>query len=147
EQLSFDRKYQSYFPLGVMVKRDDKEMSIPLYRLSVNDTLIIRNHELTELESDPFSIGSFYREDRSFTCKQYQLREGDCIYLFSDGYADQFGGPKNKKFMRKQFRNTLLSIYHLPMAEQKWRLAETLDRWKGSQEQVDDILVIGVKVE
>lgn len=112
-----------------------------------NPVYIIRDHELTELESDPFSIGSFYREDRSFTCKQYQLREGDCIYLFSDGYADQFGGPKNKKFMRKQFRNTLLSIFHLPMAEQKWRLAETLDRWKGSQEQVDDILVIGVKVE
>ncbi|MFN8699548.1 MAG: PP2C family protein-serine/threonine phosphatase [Flavobacteriales bacterium] len=111
-----------------------------------NPVYIIRDGELTELESDPFSIGAFYEGERSFTCKTFQLQEGDCIYTFSDGYADQFGGPKNKKFMRKQFRETLLKYHHDPMPEQKWRLTEVLDRWKGSREQVDDILVIGVRV-
>jgi serine phosphatase RsbU (regulator of sigma subunit) len=111
-----------------------------------NPVYIIRDGELTELESDPFSIGAFYEGERSFTCKTFQLQKGDCIYTFSDGYADQFGGPKNKKFMRKQFRETLLKYHHDPMPEQKWRLTEVLDRWKGSREQVDDILVIGVRV-
>jgi serine phosphatase RsbU (regulator of sigma subunit) len=75
------------------------------------------------------------------------LKEGDCLYIFSDGYADQFGGPKGKKFMRKRFRELLLEISHLPMPEQKWRLMDTLDRWQGNQEQVDDILVIGIRIE
>lgn len=111
-----------------------------------NPVYIIRDGELTELESDPFSIGAYYEGERSFTCKTFQLQKGDCIYTFSDGYADQFGGPKNKKFMRKQFRETLLKYHHDPMPEQKWRLTEVLDRWKGASEQVDDILVIGVRV-
>jgi serine phosphatase RsbU (regulator of sigma subunit) len=111
-----------------------------------NPVYIIRDGQLTELESDPFSIGAFYEGERSFTCKTFQLQKGDCIYTFSDGYADQFGGPKNKKFMRKQFRETLLTYHRDPMPEQKWRLTEVLDRWKGAQEQVDDILVIGVRV-
>jgi len=111
-----------------------------------NPVYIIRNGEIIELDSDPISIGSYYEDSRSFTHHSFQLMEGDSLYVFSDGYVDQFGGPKNKKFMRKQFRNTLLQIQHEPMAEQKWRLTETLDRWKGTQEQVDDILVIGVRV-
>lgn len=111
-----------------------------------NPVYIIRNKELIEIESDPFSIGTYHEDGRSFTNHSFKLEEGDCIYVFSDGFADQFGGPKNKKFMRKQFRQTLMSIHTDPMPEQKWRLIETLDRWKGTQEQVDDILVIGVRV-
>jgi len=111
-----------------------------------NPVYIIRDNELIEIESDPFSIGSYHPKDKPFTCHTFQLQPGDCLYLFSDGYADQFGGPKNKKFMRKQFRLTLLQIHHESMADQKWRLGETLDRWKGAQEQVDDILVLGVRI-
>lgn len=111
-----------------------------------NPVYIIRNHELIEIESDPFSIGSYVNGEKEYTNHTFQLEEGDCLYLFSDGYADQFGGPRNKKFMRKQFRMTLLNIHRSPMHEQKWRLAETLDHWQGSNEQVDDILVIGVRI-
>ena len=112
-----------------------------------NPVYIIRNGELITVESDPFSIGSYINNEREFTNHNVNLKEGDCLYIFSDGYADQFGGPKGKKFMRKRFRELLMEISHLPMPEQKWRLMDTLDRWQGNQEQVDDILVIGIRIE
>lgn len=111
-----------------------------------NPMYLIRNGALEVYESDPFSIGSFEYGEREFRGHSLGLQTGDCIYLFSDGYSDQFGGPRGKKFLRKQFRETLLRIHRLPMAEQKWRLAEILDRWQGELDQVDDILVIGVRV-
>ena len=67
--------------------------------------------------------------------------------MFSDGYADQFGGVKGKKFMYRQFRETLLSINDLSMEDQKEVLDKKINDWKGSYEQVDDILIIGVRVE
>ena len=111
-----------------------------------NPVYIIRDGEMNIIESDPFSIGSYVNNEREFTNHNYQLHIGDCLYLFSDGYVDQFGGPRGKKFMRKQFRQLLLDIAHLPMPEQKWRLSDTLDIWQGHQEQVDDILVIGIRI-
>jgi serine phosphatase RsbU (regulator of sigma subunit) len=101
---------------------------------------------LIETECDPFSIGSFVNGEKEFTNHSIQLLKDDCLYLFSDGYMDQFGGPKGKKFLRKQFRMLLLQVNHLPMAEQKWRIAETLDRWQSHHEQVDDILVMGIRI-
>jgi serine phosphatase RsbU (regulator of sigma subunit)/HAMP domain-containing protein len=111
-----------------------------------NPVYIIRDNELIVLESDPFSIGTYVNGEREFTNHTFKLRDNDCIYLFSDGFADQFGGPRGKKFMRKQFREMLVKFNKLPMAEQKWRIAETLDQWKGDTEQIDDVLVIGVRV-
>lgn len=111
-----------------------------------NPIYLIRDGELTQIESDPYSIGSFSHGEREYTNQSFQLQKGDCLYLFSDGYADQFGGPKGKKFMRKQFRILLLSMFHLPMRDQKWKLEETLEKWKGELEQVDDILVMGMRV-
>jgi serine phosphatase RsbU (regulator of sigma subunit) len=111
-----------------------------------NPAYILRNDEITEISSDPFSIGTYVKNEREFTNHKLQLQKGDCIYLFSDGYADQFGGPRGKKFMRKQFRTMLLSIYHLSMEEQKLRIGEILEQWRGDQEQIDDILVIGIRV-
>jgi len=111
-----------------------------------NPVYIIRNEEIIEISSDPFSIGTYVNNEREFTNHKMQLEKGDCLYLFSDGFADQFGGPKGKKFMRKQFRMMLLEHYRLPMAEQKWRIAETLDKWRGENEQIDDILVMGIRI-
>jgi serine phosphatase RsbU (regulator of sigma subunit) len=84
--------------------------------------------------------------EREFTAKKAEIKSGDCIYAFSDGYADQFGVPAGKKFMRKQFRQLLLEIHTLSMEQQKDALMRRFDEWRGSQEQVDDVLVIGVRV-
>jgi len=74
-----------------------------------------------------------------------EVKKGDTLYLFSDGYHDQFGGPKGKKFKLAQFKKLLLSIQDQTMNEQKAVLEETMQAWKGSQEQVDDILVMGIR--
>jgi len=74
------------------------------------------------------------------------LQRGDSIYIFSDGYTDQFGGEKGKKFKNKQFEDKLLAIQSRSMSEQKKILEETFLSWKGSLEQIDDILIIGVRI-
>jgi len=74
------------------------------------------------------------------------LQPNDVLYIFSDGYADQKGGPKRKKFYYQPFRKLLLDIHHLPMKEQSKKLQETVNEWKGEIEQYDDILVFGVRI-
>jgi serine phosphatase RsbU (regulator of sigma subunit) len=74
------------------------------------------------------------------------LEAGDCVYLFTDGYADQFGGSSGKKFKYKQFHEVLIENYEKPMGEQYKILDQRHQAWKGALEQVDDILVIGFRV-
>ena len=90
--------------------------------------------------------GQQVNKSEGFLQHHINLQPGDALYLFSDGYADQFGGEKGKKFMIKNLRETLLTINHLPMKEQKNHLYNTFIKWKGVQDQVDDILVIGIKI-
>jgi serine phosphatase RsbU (regulator of sigma subunit) len=81
-----------------------------------------------------------------FTPHQLILEAEDCLYMFSDGYADQFGGAKGKKFMVKQFHENLKTIHNMDMFDQHTYLEMRLDDWKGNLEQIDDVLVIGIKV-
>jgi serine phosphatase RsbU (regulator of sigma subunit)/CHASE3 domain sensor protein len=112
-----------------------------------NPLYLVRNGDLQEVKANKFPIGIFLgREARNFTNHKISMQKGDVVYIFSDGYADQFGGPKGKKFMANQFRNLLLNIHQLPMEKQKEELDRTLEEWKGPEEQVDDILVIGVRI-
>ena len=83
---------------------------------------------------------------KPFSNQKVKLEKGDCLYLFSDGYADQFGGPRGKKFMSKKFKEYLLEIHLQPMDLQKTLLKETFEKWKGDLDQTDDVLVIGVRV-
>jgi serine phosphatase RsbU (regulator of sigma subunit) len=103
------------------------------------------NTDLIELEPDKRPVGYFRGLGIPFTNKEFQLKQGDSVYLFTDGYADQFGGPKGKKFKYKQLQGLLAVIGEEPMAEQHKILSETFDRWKGNLEQVDDVCVIGLK--
>jgi serine phosphatase RsbU (regulator of sigma subunit) len=84
---------------------------------------------------------------KPFTNHELTLKENDVIYTFSDGYADQFGGEKGKKFMYKKFKDLLVSVSELPMTEQKQILDETFESWRGNLEQLDDVLVIGVRIK
>ena len=78
--------------------------------------------------------------------KTIQVDEGDCLYLFSDGYADQFGGPKGKKFMITNLQKILLENVENPIEIQKQNLTNAFNSWKGDAEQIDDVLVIGIKI-
>jgi serine phosphatase RsbU (regulator of sigma subunit)/Tfp pilus assembly protein PilF len=106
---------------------------------------IIRNNELIEMNPSKVSLGGFTATAHEFSQMEFQLEKNDCIYLFTDGYADQFGGPKGKKMMTKKFREILISVCDKPLAEQKIHLEQQFDLWKGALEQVDDVCVIGIR--
>ena len=91
-------------------------------------------------------IGVYPKDNESFTVKEIQLLPNDSFYLFSDGYVAQTSEEKNEKFKLLRFKDELLAIQDKPMAEQKDIIENTFDSWKGNQDQVDDILVIGVRV-
>lgn len=112
-----------------------------------NPLYIIRDKELFEYKGDKQPIGGFVGDQlKPFTNHTIDIQEGDLIYMFSDGYADQFGGPKGKKFLYKRFKNLLVEISHLPMTEQKTILEERFDEWKGNLEQIDDVCVMGIRI-
>jgi serine phosphatase RsbU (regulator of sigma subunit) len=110
-----------------------------------NPLWIIRNGEIIVRKADRQPVGEFRIKD-PFTMYQLELQPGDSIYIFSDGYIDQFGGEKGKKFKTKAFRELLLSIQDKSMDDQKLFLNETFETWRGNHEQVDDVCVLGVKI-
>lgn len=134
--------------MDIGVIRYDLETKILSFAGAKNPMYLIRDGEMMVYKGDRFPIGV----DADgvlipFEGHDIPAQKGDCVYLFSDGYADQFGGPKGKKFMYKQFQELLLSIHDKDMEVQKFILEENLEKWKGSLEQVDDILVIGIRIE
>ncbi len=113
-----------------------------------NPLCLIRNNELIQIKGDKMAIGgNFDDELPKFTNHEIDIQKGDVLYTFSDGYPDQFGGGDGRKFMVKKFRELLLEIHQNPIEEQERILEEHLDEWRGKEEQVDDIIVIGVKIE
>jgi serine phosphatase RsbU (regulator of sigma subunit) len=113
------------------------------YAAAFNVPYLIHNGQLTELKSDKMPVG-IGETDRPFTLFETELQPGDCLYLSTDGYADQFGGPKGKKLKYKQLEEILLSISNLDMNEQKNILERKFEEWKGNHEQVDDVLIVGI---
>jgi serine phosphatase RsbU (regulator of sigma subunit) len=110
-----------------------------------NSLLYVQNNEMHEVDADKQPIGKVDKPI-PFTTHILNLQKGDILYLFTDGYADQFGGPKGKKFRYKRFQEMLLENAGKTMDEQKNLLEVTFAQWKGNLDQVDDILVIGIKV-
>jgi serine phosphatase RsbU (regulator of sigma subunit) len=103
------------------------------------------NASLYELKGDKQPIG-IHTNMQPFTNQIYQLQKSDTIYLMSDGFEDQFGGPNRKKFLSKNLKNLLITNCQLPMAEQKQILETTISEWIGKEEQIDDITVLGIKI-
>jgi serine phosphatase RsbU (regulator of sigma subunit)/lipoprotein NlpI len=125
----------------------DKENKMLEYAGAYNPLWIIRNKQLIELKADKFPVGAFVGEDiKSFTHNAFQLQKGDMLYLFTDGYADQFGGEAGKKFKYKQLQQMLSENSVKPVNEQYEIFDERFEKWKGSLEQIDDILMIGIKI-
>jgi ligand-binding sensor domain-containing protein/serine phosphatase RsbU (regulator of sigma subunit) len=108
----------------------------------------ISNGELQEYEGSIFSIGGIYGRNRnkSFENVEFNVQAGDCLYMMSDGYPDQFGGLNNKKFMTVRLQKLLLGCHQKPMHEQHKVLQESFHNWKGVHKQVDDVLIVGMRI-
>ena len=115
------------------------------YSGAINSLYHIRKDQLNEIKGDKQPIGQ-YAEIKPFTQHEIQLEKGDKVYLFTDGYPDQFGGEKGKKFMYKRFRELLLKVSSKNIDAQEQELEQELMGWKRDLEQVDDICVIGIEV-
>jgi phosphoserine phosphatase RsbU/P len=107
---------------------------------------LVRNGEIHEMNGDNMPIGIYEEEDNSFTNKEMQFYAGDIIYLFTDGYIDQMGGESRKTFRSQNFKKLLLDIHKEPMHKQKDILETNYNVWKGSNDQQDDILIVGIKM-
>ncbi len=116
------------------------------FAAAYNPLCIVRDGELIIHNANKFPIGAFIGEKENFDNNTIQLQKNDQVYIYSDGYADQFGGPKGKKFMVGNFRKLLVQLAKKPITEQMGVLKTTLDNWQGDLEQVDDVLIIGLKV-
>jgi serine phosphatase RsbU (regulator of sigma subunit) len=109
---------------------------------------IVREGEVMELKPDKRAIASFEPGEHRYTTHKVALHDGDMVYCATDGYADQFGGPKGRKFMRKRFRELLAEMAMMAVDEQERQLRTHIERWReeAEEQQVDDILVCGVRI-
>ena len=125
----------------------DEPQDLVYMAAAKNPLWYYRSGELLELPAQPFSIGNtlWEPEQKTFVTQQLKIRRNDVLYLFSDGFADQFGGHKGKKYLTKRFREFLLKNAHLPLPTQKYKLEQELRQWQGNYAQTDDITVIGLK--
>ncbi len=124
----------------------DKKMLMLEYTNANNPILIIRNNEVIELPADKMPVGKSPKEDQPFTYNKFELQKGDIIYSFTDGYTDQFGGPRNKKFMFKNLKEQFIKQHSEDLLNQKEDLERVFIAWKGGHEQLDDVLIIGIKI-
>jgi serine phosphatase RsbU (regulator of sigma subunit)/tetratricopeptide (TPR) repeat protein len=129
---------------GVLLCIDESKKKI-IYASAHNGPVLVRDGTIKELEADKMPVGMGVR-DEPFKKYSIDVQKNDILYLYTDGYADQFGGPKKKKFKYKQLNEVLLSNCHKPMQEQKELLRSTFENWRGELEQVDDVCVIGIRL-
>ncbi len=124
----------------------DKQQNTLQYTGGMNDLVFIRDGKLEIIKADRFSVCCLFATSNDFAIREIDCRKGDIIYLFSDGYQDQFGGDFDKKFLKQHFYLTLLEIHKLPMSNQKKILENKQDEWIRDGIQTDDITVIGIRL-
>ncbi|HCC71314.1 MAG TPA: hypothetical protein DEQ09_09225 [Bacteroidales bacterium] len=123
----------------------DKKKKVLEYAGAFNSLYHFRKGNLTVYKADRMPVGSYIPRVGNFTNNEINIEPDDIIYIFSDGYTDQFGGPEDKKFSTRQFKSTLSDLVDLPMRKQNNILEEVFKKWKGKNSQLDDVLLIGIK--
>jgi len=154
--LTMNRELESAFfkeESGKPIIKDGIEMSICIIDKKTRvmefsgaflPVYIVRDDKLIEIKGDKKNVVQSFAMV-SFNRSTFTLQEGDLLYLFSDGYADQFGGPENKKFMYRRLRHILLTISKYPLPDQQRILDETIDSWMEDHDQIDDMMILGVR--
>jgi serine phosphatase RsbU (regulator of sigma subunit) len=130
---------------AVLCKLDLKKMKLE-YAAANNSFYIVRDNKLLTCKADKMPVGKGHDDTIPFSYSEIALQKGDVIYTFTDGFADQFGGPLGKKYKYKQMEEVLLSIHNEPMPAQKQKLTDAFISWKGKLEQIDDVCLIGVRI-
>jgi serine phosphatase RsbU (regulator of sigma subunit) len=162
KQADEDNKQESKDGMDLVLLKIDSNTLELEYAAANNSFYIVSNKQLAvdnkncilqtddcllfELSCDKMPIGVYHGTEKPFKTYKYQLQRGDTIYTYTDGYADQFGGEKGKKYTYKRLREKLLAISMEPMEEQKLILESEFESWRGEQEQIDDVCLIGLKV-
>jgi len=142
KQVAEEDSIKDGLDIAVCVVDFDKNI---LWFAGANSPLyLVRGGELIHYRADKMPVAIHYKME-PFTLHKIDLQKGDAFYIFSDGYADQFGGPKQKKFMSMQLRETLVAIAAMPMLKQGERLNEIFEEWRGDSPQIDDVTMIGVR--
>ena len=124
----------------------DMTKNVIQYSGANNNLYLIHEDELIEYHANRMPIGIYDLEDKGFTSQNIKFSSGDLIYMFSDGYADQFGGYNHKKYKYLTLKSLLLKIHKLHLSNQKEKLQEEFHNWKGTNPQIDDVLIIGMKL-
>jgi len=129
---------------GSIISYDPKSKTLA-YSGAFNPMYLIRDNQVIEFKGDRMPL-SYDDNISDFSCQKIKTRPNDLVYLFTDGYIDQFGGQEEKKFLRNQFKQVLLRIHKNSMVVQKEMLLDTYNRWKGNGDQIDDITVVGFRL-
>ncbi len=131
--------------MDIAVITYEPEQKVIKYSGAYNPLYLVKNEDFKELKANKMPVAIHLRM-KDFTQKQTKVQKGDKIYIFSDGYKDQFGGPKGEKFKAKNFKKLLIQNRHLPMQMQKNILNEKFETWKSHMKQIDDVLVVGLNI-
>ncbi|MDX9773130.1 MAG: SpoIIE family protein phosphatase [Bacteroidales bacterium] len=154
--LTMNRELETAFSReesGKALIKDGIEMSICIINKNTREmefsgaflpVYIVRDDKLIEIKGDKKNVIQSFAMV-SFNRSIFRLQEGDILYLFSDGYADQFGGPENKKFMYRRLRHLLLTISKYPLIDQERILDETISSWMNGNDQIDDMMILGLR--
>lgn len=143
---SKDERSQNKDGMDISLCIIDKDTNLMQFAAAYNPAYIIRENNIIELEADKMPIGLHVKETKPFFNREFQLLDNDRLYLFSDGYIDQFGGLNGRKFLKNNFKELLIKIHQLPMDEQYQILLDNHLKWKAGLKQTDDILVMGFQI-
>ena len=125
----------------------NKKLKTLQFAGAYNPLYLFRDGKLIEYRGDRFPVGTFVGEESgTFRNHEIKVQEGDMLYLFSDGFSDQFGGPQGKKFKVRRFKEMLREVHTFPVDQQYKMISERLKQWIGDLEQVDDIVLLGVRI-
>lgn len=132
--------------MDIALLKFNKQINEVDYSAANRPLYLVREGKLIEFKADKTAIAGFTPNEQEFKSNLISLQKNDCLFITTDGYADQFGGPEGKKMMTKKLKDILISVSSLSSSEQKKRIEADFDKWKGLNEQVDDVLVIGIKI-
>jgi ligand-binding sensor domain-containing protein/serine phosphatase RsbU (regulator of sigma subunit) len=144
---SYEKGTVIYDGLDISIMCFDKSSGKASFTNSNRPTFIVQNGQMIALKSCKLSIGGLaFETEETFDVTELFLRPGDTIYMFTDGITDQFGGPRDKRYSRLALERLITKIHHTPLHEQHHTISTSIDQWRGKEEQMDDMLLIGIKV-